>query len=65
VVAFADVGQIWERGNPALGRDIIVGTGIGVRWILRWLVRGTLRADVAYGWAGRRWRVHFGTGQVF
>ena len=65
VVPFADVGQIWERGNPAFGKDIIVGSGVGVRWILRWLIRGTFRADVAYAWARRRWRIHLGTGQAF
>lgn len=65
VVPFVDIGQVWKRGQPAFGRSVAVGSGIGARWILRWLINGTFRADIAYGWASKRWRVHFGTGQAF
>ncbi|MFQ5354952.1 MAG: BamA/TamA family outer membrane protein [Mariprofundaceae bacterium] len=65
LVGFTDIGQIWKNGQPALGSDVLVGSGIGLRWILRWLIKGTFRTDVAYGWATNRWRVHFGTGQAF
>jgi len=64
-VAFMDAGHVSRAGKPALGRPLIAGLGTGVRWTLRWLINGTLRADVAYGTALKRWRVHVGTGQAF
>jgi len=65
VVPFVDVGQIWDQGKPAFDHNVVVGSGVGVRWILRWLIKGTLRTDVAYGWASHHWRAHFAIGQAF
>lgn len=65
LVGFTDFGQIWKNGQPVMGSDVVVGTGMGVRWILRWLIKGTFRLDIAYGWATNRWRSHLGTGQAF
>jgi len=60
-IPFVDVGKS-SGGN--YGRWTL-GTGMGMRWTLRWLMQGTLRADVAYGWEKKRWRLHLGTGQTF
>lgn len=65
IVGFTDVGQIWNLGRPALGKNLIVGVGAGARLTLRWLVNGTFRSDVAYGLATSRWRFYFGTSQAF
>ncbi len=65
LVGFTDLGQIWNRRRPALGKSLIVGMGGGARITLRWLVKGTFRSDIAYGMATHNWRVYFGTGQVF
>lgn len=65
LVGFVDAGHLQRDGKPALGEPLIVGVGGGVRWTLRWLVNGTLRADVAYGLATNKWRLHLGTGQAF
>jgi len=65
LVGFTDVGQIWNSGTKALGKNLIVGVGAGARLTLRWLVHGTFRSDVAYGLATSRWRFYFGTGQAF
>lgn len=64
-VAFTDIGHVTRDGKRALGKSVIAGIGTGIRWTLRWLVHGTLCADVAYGTALHRWRVHLGTGQDF
>jgi len=65
LVAFVDAGHVNRDGKGALGKAIAIGVGGGVRWTLRWLVNGTLRADVAYGSATQKWRLHLGTGQSF
>jgi outer membrane translocation and assembly module TamA len=65
MVAFVDVGHVSLEGRSVYGKPIVVGVGGGVRWTLRWLVNGTLRADVAYGSATQKWRLHLGTGQSF
>jgi len=65
LVAFTDIGQVWNRGRHAFGKSLIVGIGGGARLTLRWLVKGTFRADIAYGAASKRWRFYFGTGQSF
>jgi len=65
LVTFVDAGHVRLRGASVLGKAIVAGVGGGVRWTLRWLVNGTLRADVAYGTATHRWRAYFGTGQAF
>jgi outer membrane protein assembly factor BamA len=65
VVGFVDAGHVSLEGRNALGEPILVGIGGGVRWTLRWLVNGTLRADVAYGVATQKWRLHLGTGHSF
>lgn len=64
-VGFTDIGQIWNLGKPALGKDLIVGVGAGARLTLRWLVKGTFRSDIAYGTATKRIRFYFGTQQAF
>lgn len=64
-VGFIDAGHVNRDGKGALGTAVVAGVGGGVRWTLRWLVNGTLRADAAYGVATHRWRFHFGTGQAF
>ncbi len=63
-VAYADVGHMKADGLTTLD-PLLIGTGTGIRWTLRWLVEGTLRADVAYGWATKRMRFYLGTGQAF
>jgi len=65
LVGFTDIGQIWNQGRPALGKNVIVGVGAGARLTLRWLVKGTFRTDVAYGLATSRFRFYFGTNQAF
>jgi len=65
LVGFTDVGQIWNRTKPALGKDVLVGVGAGARVTMRWLVNGTFRSDIAYGVAAHNWRVYFGTSQAF
>jgi len=65
LVGFTDIGQIWNLGKPALGKNPIVGVGAGARLTLRWLVKGTFRSDVSYGLATRNWRFYFGTSQAF
>lgn len=64
LVTFADAGQISGKGT-SVTRGVAVGLGGGVRWTLRWLARGTIRADAAYGFASNRWRFYLGTGQSF
>ena len=64
LVTFADVGQIGGR-VASVTKGVAVGLGGGVRWTFRWLARGTLRGDVAYGFASKRWRFYLGTGQAF
>jgi len=64
-VAFIDAGHVNNQGQRALGRSLVAGTGVGVRWTLRWLIHGTLRSDIAYSTALHRWRIHLGTGQAF
>jgi outer membrane protein assembly factor BamA len=65
LVAFVDAGHVRNQGQQALDTPIVAGAGVGVRWTLRWLVDGTLRADVAYGSATKKWRAYIGTGQAF
>ncbi|MCF7821377.1 MAG: hypothetical protein K9M17_02920 [Mariprofundaceae bacterium] len=65
LVAFVVAGHVRLEGRNALDKPIVIGVGGGVRWTLRWLVNGTLRADMAYGVATRKWRLHLGTGQAF
>ncbi|MDX8406361.1 MAG: BamA/TamA family outer membrane protein [Mariprofundus sp.] len=65
LVAFTDVGQIWDNGRPAFAQAAAVGLGGGVRITINWLVNGTFRFDAAYGAASKRWRYYFGTGQAF
>jgi len=65
LVAFSDIGQIWNSRRPAYGNAIVAGIGGGARFTLRWLVNGTFRADAAYGSGSKRWRFYFGTGQTF
>jgi outer membrane protein assembly factor BamA len=65
LVGFVDAGHVSLQGRNALGEALLVGVGGGVRWTLRWLVNGTLRADVAYGVATQKWRLHLGTGHSF
>lgn len=64
MVTFADVGQIGGRGT-SVTKGVAVGVGGGVRWTFRWLAKGTIRGDVAYGFASKRWRFYLGTGQAF
>jgi len=65
LVGFTDVGQIWNRTRPALGKQLIVGVGGGARLTMRWLVNGTFRSDISYGIATSNWRIYFGTSQAF
>jgi len=64
LVTFADVGQIGGRVT-SVTKGVAVGVGGGARWTFRWLARGTIRGDVAYGFASKRWRFYLGTGQAF
>jgi len=64
-VAFIDAGHVTNQGRRALGRSVVAGVGTGLRWTFRWLMRGTLRTDIAYSTGLHRWRVHLGTGQTF
>ncbi len=64
-VAFTDMGYLARRAQANTSKPFAVGTGTGIRWTLRWLVHGIVRADVAYGWATRKWRFYLGTGQAF
>ncbi len=63
LVAFTDAA--WVGGRIGAPDRTFVGVGGGLRWTLRWLVRGTIRADAAYGFATRRWRFYLGTRQAF
>ena len=65
VVAFTDVGKIGGRVGSSVTRGLAIGSGGGFRWTMRWLVKGTLRGDVAYGFASKRWRFYLGSGQAF
>lgn len=65
LVAFSDAGYVTDRGALPYGKSLIVGAGGGVRWTLRWLVHGTIRGDVTYGFATGKWRFYVGTGQDF
>ncbi|MDX8396483.1 MAG: hypothetical protein R8K22_08730 [Mariprofundaceae bacterium] len=64
-VAYVDAGHVSKDGKSAVDGAVVAGVGTGFRWTLRWLVKGTLRVDGAYGFATKRWRVHLGTGQAF
>ena len=64
-VAFTDVGYVTHKGQTTSISPFAVGTGMGIRWTLRWLVNGTIRVDGAYGWATHKWRVYLQTGQAF
>ncbi len=64
-VAFTDIGHLRNGDERPFDRSIITGLGAGLRWTLRWLVHGTLRVDMAYGLANRRWRLYLGTRQAF
>ena len=64
-VAFTDMGYLARKAQASNSKSFAVGTGTGVRWTLRWLVNGIIRADVAYGWNTRKWRFYLGTGQAF
>lgn len=64
-VTFLDAAHVNYQGKRALGTSIIAGMGAGFRWTFRWLVNGTLRADIAYGTALQQWRIHVGAGQSF
>ncbi len=65
VVAFTDIGKIGGRVGSSVTRGLAIGSGGGFRWTMRWLVKGTLRGDVAYGFASKRWRFYLGSGQAF
>jgi outer membrane protein assembly factor BamA len=62
-VAFTDAA--WVGGRIGAPNRVFAGVGGGLRWTLRWLVRGTIRADAAYGFATKRWRFYLGTRQAF
>jgi len=63
LVAFSDAA--WVGGRNTASTKLFVGAGGGIRWTLRWLVHGTIRGDVAYGFATARWRLYMGTKQAF
>jgi len=65
LVAFTDRGKIGGRVGTSVTRGLAVGAGGGFRWTMRWLAKGTLRGDMAYGVATKRWRFYLGTGQAF
>jgi len=65
LVAFADIGKVGGYGGSSVTKGLALGLGAGARWTLRWLARGTIRVDVAYGLASKRWRFYLGTGQAF
>lgn len=65
LVAFTDMGKIGGRVGTSVTRGLAVGAGGGFRWTMRWLAKGTLRGDMAYGVATKRWRFYLGTGQAF
>jgi outer membrane protein assembly factor BamA len=65
LVAFADIGKVGGHGGSSVSKGLALGLGAGARWTLRWLARGTIRVDVAYGLASKRWRFYLGTGQAF
>ncbi|MDX8401812.1 MAG: hypothetical protein R8K47_04200 [Mariprofundaceae bacterium] len=62
---FSDVAWLNGLVESIGGRRWFVGAGAGLRWTLRWLVRGTVRLDAAWGFQTRRWRFYLGTGQAF
>jgi outer membrane protein insertion porin family len=64
-VAFTDLGYLARKAEVSASKPFAVGTGTGIRWTLRWLVHGIVRADAAYGWATHKWRFYLGTGQAF
>jgi outer membrane protein assembly factor BamA len=64
-VAFTDVGYVTHKGQTTTISPFAVGTGMGMRWTLRWLVNGIIRVDGAYGWATHKWRAYLQTGQAF
>ncbi|MBF0281466.1 MAG: BamA/TamA family outer membrane protein [Zetaproteobacteria bacterium] len=64
-VNFIDVGHLRHHGRALWNQPLIIGVGTGFRWTMRWLVGGTLRADVGYGAATHRWRFHIASGQSF
>ena len=65
LVTFSDFGKIGGRVGNSVTHGLAVGVGGGFRWTLRWLAKGTIRGDVAYGLASKRWRFYLGTGQAF
>ncbi|MDQ6992655.1 MAG: POTRA domain-containing protein [Mariprofundus sp.] len=65
LVAFSDLGKISGTTGTPLAPGLAIGVGTGFRWTLRWLVNGTIRGDVAYGFAAKRWRFYIGSGQTF
>lgn len=65
LVAFTDLGKIGGKVGTSVTRGMAVGAGGGFRWTMRWLAKGTIRGDVAYGVATKRWRFYLGTGQAF
>ena len=65
LVAFTDIGKIGGHAGSSVTKGVALGLGGGARWTLRWLSRGTIRADAAYGLASKRWRFYLGTGQAF
>jgi len=65
LVAFTDMGMIGGTVGTSITRGLAAGAGGGFRWTLRWLVNGTIRGDVAYGFASKRVRFYLSTGQAF
>lgn len=65
LVVFTDVGKIGGRVGSSVTHGLAGGAGGGFRWTMRWLAKGTLRGDMAYGLASKRWRFYLGTGQAF
>jgi translocation and assembly module TamA len=58
IAAFVDAGDAWDGEHF----EPVVGSGFGARF--RTPI-GPVRADIAYGFAEKQWRLHFSVGFVF
>lgn len=65
LTAFADVGHVWEAGEPVRPEDLQASLGLGLRIGNARFTGAINRLDLAYNLAEKAWRVSISVGSYF
>lgn len=64
-VVFIDAGNTYDALGDVFHQGLNIGSGAGLRWKIRSLVKIDLRADIGYGFTDEDYRFSFGTRHAF